>query len=202
MAGIVPPLPLAGHVHLVLFESQHFYLEIPVNIISNLCLKPLKYLRYLGWCVLGVEGTLEDAHQDQVDLEGDIVDQHVYKYKLPLDQQGFSLPSIMKSGADNYLEILLHAVDLEVIKQRTNVPSETTRTREEFRTNLVERDGECCVWTGQSSSVGMHIIPFKRGDEACNPRVLVPLTDHLRSGFNSSSRTGRIVVEGLAISEA
>jgi hypothetical protein len=153
MAGIVPPLPLAGHVHLVLFE----------------------YLRYLGWCVLGVEGTLEDAHQDQVDLGDDIIHQHVYKYKLPQDEQGFSLPFIMKSGADNSLDILLHAVDLEDIKQCTNVPSEIATTGEELRTNLVERDGECCVWTGQSSSVGMHIIPFKRGDEACNPHFLVPL---------------------------
>ena len=83
MAGIAPPL---GYVHLVLFEPEIFYLEIPVNIIHNLCLKPLKYLCYLGWCILGIKGTLEDVHQDAVDLEGNIVEQHVYNYTLPPDQ--------------------------------------------------------------------------------------------------------------------
>jgi hypothetical protein len=38
---------------------------------------------------------------------------------------------------------LVHAVDLEVIKVRTNVPSESTQTRNDFRTNLVERDVVC-----------------------------------------------------------
>jgi hypothetical protein len=89
MAGIIQ-LPPLGHVQLLLFEPQNFHLEIPVNIISNLCLRPLKYLRYLGWCVLGVKGTLEDAHSNEVDLDGDVVDQGVYKYKLPSDQQGLS----------------------------------------------------------------------------------------------------------------
>jgi hypothetical protein len=60
----------------------------------------------------------------------------------------------MKSEADNALDVLLHAVDLEVIKQRTHVPSQTTRTREDFRQKLAQRDGENCVWTGLSG-IGM-----------------------------------------------
>ena len=63
-----------GHVRLILYEAQNFYLEIPVNIINDLCLRPLKYLSYLGWCVLGVKGTLGDTHQDEIDLDGDIVE--------------------------------------------------------------------------------------------------------------------------------
>jgi hypothetical protein len=83
--------PLAGHVHLVLSEPpQHFYLEIPIAIIEELCLKPHKYLCYLGWCVLGVLGTLKDAHMNEVNLDGNLVDRAVYHYKLPQDQQGFS----------------------------------------------------------------------------------------------------------------
>jgi hypothetical protein len=89
MADIIQAIPLVGHVHLVLFELQHFYLEIPVDIIDKLCLKPLKYLRYLGWCVLGAEGTLKDGNQNEVNLDDDLVDQAVYHYKLPPDQQGF-----------------------------------------------------------------------------------------------------------------
>ena len=61
---------------------------------------------------------------------------------------------------------LSQAVDLEVIKQRSNVPSETTESRDDFRRDLLERD-ICCVWTGASDELGtgMHIIPFKRGSE-------------------------------------
>jgi hypothetical protein len=105
----------------------------------------------------------------------------------------------MKSEADNTLDVLLHAVDIEVIKQRTHVPSETAGTREDLRRKLAERDGEDCVWTGLSPGVGMHIIPHSRGDEACIPSVLLLLADRLRSGFNSSLKTGQVVVEVSAI---
>ncbi len=55
-------------------------------------------------------------------------------------------------------------IDLEVIKASTNVPSETTATRDDFRTRLLERD-VCCVWSGLKCGAGLHIIPFKRGDD-------------------------------------
>jgi hypothetical protein len=63
-------------------------------------------------------------------------------------------------------EDLAHAIDLEVIKERTHEASETTRTREDFRQNLLERD-PCCLWTGCDSQFGsgMHIIPHRRGSE-------------------------------------
>ena len=61
-------------------------------------------------------------------------------------------------------EDLKRVVDLEVIKTRTNVPSETSRTREDFRALLLERDGYC-VWSGYTYGAGMHIIPFKRGSD-------------------------------------
>jgi len=63
-------------------------------------------------------------------------------------------------------EDLACAVDLEVIRGRTHVPSETTGTRDDFRQNLMDRD-PYCVWTGvsESFSSGMHIIPHRRGSE-------------------------------------
>jgi hypothetical protein len=63
-------------------------------------------------------------------------------------------------------EDLVHAIDLEVIKARTNMPSESTQTHEEFRANLLERD-VCCVWTGAEPAfgAGLHIIPYRRGSE-------------------------------------
>src|SRR5882762_10326959 len=67
-------------------------------------------------------------------------------------------------------EDLATAVDLEVMKQRTNVPSETAGTRDDFRARLLERDIGC-VWTGlepEYGGEGIHVIPFKRGSEVCS----------------------------------
>jgi hypothetical protein len=75
-------------------------------------------------------------------------------------------------------EDLAHAVDPEVIRLRTNVPSETTGTRDAFRAGLLERD-LCCVWTGLSERYGgegMHIIPYKRGSEVCRT---IPSWEHV-----------------------
>lgn len=60
----------------------------------------------------------------------------------------------------------LQAVDLGVIRARTNVRSETTQTDEDFRTKLLERDVSC-VWTGVGEDLGngLHIIPYRRGSD-------------------------------------
>ena len=140
--------PPSGFVHLVLLSQENpFYLEIPTAVVDTLSLSPRKYLRYLGWCVLGVIGVLIDEQGNEIALNGELLDQGVYHYIVPNQN------------------VLAHAVDLEVIKQRSQVPSETTRTRDDFRTRVLERDGYC-VWTGLEG-IGMHIIPYSRGDEAC-----------------------------------
>jgi hypothetical protein len=84
------PTPPEGHVHLVLFERQPdlFYLEIPLSVIRDVCRHPPKYLRYLGWCVLGVEGSLQDGRGHQVNLNRGLVDKGVYYYRLPAGHQG------------------------------------------------------------------------------------------------------------------
>ncbi|KAI9458469.1 hypothetical protein HD554DRAFT_2139998 [Boletus coccyginus] len=144
------PTPPAGHVHLVLFERQPdpFYLEIPFRVIRDSCRHPPKYLRYLGWCILGVEGFLLNAQGGRVNLTGKLADRGVYHYRLPAAQ-----------------DVLAHAVDPEAIKLRSQVPSQTTATREGFREELVSRDGARCVWTGLPPGSAMHIIPWRRGDE-------------------------------------
>ena len=70
------------------------------------------------------------------------------------------------SEADDTLDVLAHAVNLELIKLRSQVPSQPAGTRDGFRQELATRDGEKCVWTGLPPGVGMHIIPWSKGDEA------------------------------------
>jgi hypothetical protein len=114
--------PPSGFIHLILLSQENpFYLEVPTAIVATLCLSPRKYLRYLGRCALGISGALEDEQGNEIALEGEFVDQAVYRYIVPDDQK-----------------VLAHAVDLEVIKERTYNPSETTGSREDsgFGTNL------------------------------------------------------------------
>ena len=78
-----PVLP--GHVRLVLLhgleQDSFFYLEIPMDIIGSLCLKPLKYLIFLAWCILGTEGMLAHEHNGNgIETGGALDDQRTYYY--------------------------------------------------------------------------------------------------------------------------
>ena len=81
MARVTVP---RGHVGLVLLQNGNssFYLEIPLNTINGLCLRPRKYLRFLGWCILGVEGVLAlQAGGDGISDNGDLTNRRgVYHY--------------------------------------------------------------------------------------------------------------------------
>jgi len=79
------PSPSKGHVHLLFspLGTSSFYLSIPTDIITTLCLKPSKYLHYLGWCILGSLGVLQDDKGNIVDLEGPLTEKGVYHYILP-----------------------------------------------------------------------------------------------------------------------
>ncbi|KAM6490780.1 hypothetical protein JOM56_013743 [Amanita muscaria] len=72
-----------GHVALVLLREgdSELCLQIPSDSISSLCLTPRKYLLFLGWCILGVEGVLALEHDgDGIDTDGDLDDQEIYHY--------------------------------------------------------------------------------------------------------------------------
>ncbi|HEV7736905.1 MAG TPA: hypothetical protein VGO47_05975 [Chlamydiales bacterium] len=56
------PTPPPTHVHLILSQRQgggESYLEIPIAVVMKLVVRPLKYLRFLGWCVMGNVQNLE-----------------------------------------------------------------------------------------------------------------------------------------------
>jgi hypothetical protein len=79
MSGPVP----SGHVRLVLVQTpREFYLDIPLSIINSLCHTPRKYLVFLGWCILGVEGELaENPEGDTLPRAGALNDQGTYYYR-------------------------------------------------------------------------------------------------------------------------
>src|ERR1700719_2538147 len=98
-----------GHVHLVLLyqEGPFFYLQIPLNIIDSLCRKPRKYLIFLGWCILGVDGKLTLAPgSNEIGTDGALDDQGIYYYS-PNEAIGkFSLLSGFPVGIQTTHKVL------------------------------------------------------------------------------------------------
>ena len=76
MSNTVPD----NHVQLILHGSD-LYLEVPIAVVVDLVLKPFKFLRYLGWSILGISGDLLDAQGVAVDLEStDLIPKHTFWY--------------------------------------------------------------------------------------------------------------------------
>ena len=73
--------PPQGHIRLILLPDPQLYLDVPLNIIRSLCLKPRRYLVYLGWCIIGVEGGLAEHHGgERMAFDGALDDQGIYYY--------------------------------------------------------------------------------------------------------------------------
>ena len=71
-----------NHVRLVLHCGSDLYLEVPIAVVENLVLKPFKFLRYLGWSILGIPGDLLDTQGVAVDLEStELIPKSTYRYR-------------------------------------------------------------------------------------------------------------------------
>ena len=69
-----------------------------------------------------------------------LYNQGIYYYVTSAGSGTFFLRVIVHSWRAMSDADFSHAIDPEVIKMRTNVPSETSQKREDFRTRLLERD--------------------------------------------------------------
>ncbi|KAJ7689119.1 hypothetical protein B0H17DRAFT_1067041 [Mycena rosella] len=119
------------------------YLDVPVLAAASLCLYPVKYLRYLGYCILGVDGTIATDDFDGAELlDNDAINAGSYYF-------------VREGGAD----VLDHAVDPEALTY--SHASQTTNTRD----LLATRD-QYCVFTAMAAECcqGTHIVPFSKGD--------------------------------------
>ncbi|KAJ7350879.1 hypothetical protein DFH08DRAFT_118338 [Mycena albidolilacea] len=137
---------LAFRLHLAP-EPDGLYLDVPVDAVASLCLHPVKYLRFLAYCILGVDGTIVTE-----DFEGEVLPDE--------DRLVEGIYYFVREGEGNVLE---HAVDPEALTY--SHVSETTNTRDNFWTLVAERD-VACIFTNmnEESCQGIHIVPFSKGD--------------------------------------
>ncbi|KAJ7246669.1 hypothetical protein C8J57DRAFT_1724736 [Mycena rebaudengoi] len=149
--GVTPAVAPAHVRPLLSHEVDTFYLDIPISVVTANCLRPIKYLRFIGWCVIGILGTVNAARDGQeIAHNAHIQDQAIYYYTY----------TAAPNGAPQY------AVDLEAANMRSNVSSSSSSRVDEFRVKLIQRDA-ACIFTDAPSTVciGSHIIPFHKGDE-------------------------------------
>lgn len=152
-----PGQPQEGNIQLIVIrainDSPALYLEIPVNHISLLSVHPRKYLRYLGWCIMGVAGRVaKDSPQpeDNIGDEGDLEAGDVYSYHTA-------------EGIDDD-HLLRRAIHMNVINARSTPSRFTTHSqiseeRRQFRETLEQRDVRC-VMTALHEYHASHIIPY------------------------------------------
>ncbi|TFK53190.1 hypothetical protein OE88DRAFT_1807068 [Heliocybe sulcata] len=135
-----------GYVSLHLGVIGSVWLYIPIDIVTRLCFRPIKYLKYLGWVILDLEGVIHSGGQ-LVDDDAELVPSGSYVYVV--EDLASATP-----------------VNVKVANKRTESQTQTS-AREAFRTILKRRD-PVCIFTRKLPFVGLqavHIVPFARGEE-------------------------------------
>ncbi|EMD34178.1 hypothetical protein CERSUDRAFT_125854 [Gelatoporia subvermispora B] len=145
-----PPIndcPLPGHILLLLLPNREFGLHIPIQDALQLCTRPLKYLRYLAWVVLHLEGKITCNSVEVDEEKGTFEDQQTYRFE----------PGPLRSWDD------ARPINAEIADRRSSSATNSSRLHE-FADNLRERDISC-VFTGYTFAEAMHIVPFSKGNE-------------------------------------
>jgi hypothetical protein len=170
-----PGQPQEGNIQLIVVRPLNnfpaLYLEIPIHYLDSVSECPRKYLRYLGWCIMGVEGHVaRDSPQpeDNIGDEGGIEAGAVYSYRIP---EGLSFSSALASFLTFHKDIddddiLQHAIHMDVIDARSTPSRYATHSQvaedrqlERFREDLEQRD-VCCIVTGSTVYRASHIIAY------------------------------------------
>jgi hypothetical protein len=188
-------LPNTDRIRLILYcppdGSDPLCLDIPTSMPASFCLCPRKYLRYLGWCVLGIEGHVAKVSPgeavDDIGDEGTLDGQGVYQYCYSsAEGNWFSINAYIVTLTFREGHPLRHAVDLCTIT-RSPTPEITdsssslvSLSQERFR-EILERRDECCIFSRHPTFVcaAAHIIPCILGDKVST----VPF-DHITMSVN------------------
>ncbi|TFK46381.1 hypothetical protein OE88DRAFT_1667712 [Heliocybe sulcata] len=159
-------------------EANAVSLDIPIDIVTRLCVRPMKYLKYLGWSILDIPGELHSVSEGLVvEDSAQLIPGATYIYDV--DNLANAKP-----------------VNFKVANKRTESRTQTSQ-RDNFRETLSERDRGCCIFTAVSPTAGtraVHIIPFARGEKWLQEILMhrsysrmedVPLEDvHLNHSVN------------------
>lgn len=153
-------------------------LTIPTNEISRYTLRPLKWLRFLGFAIYGREGVLSADPDGSQPVE--------YDTQLAKLQENyyFSSPRTMLLYCSSPLPLTETMVDeprLADVDDRSSDAHSLDSSRGGFRNELLERDGTCVI-SGEPPCYcqAAHLLPHAKGDKVHTSLFLPHLSHFLR----------------------
>jgi hypothetical protein len=141
-------------------------LTIPLETCTRFAAHPLPWLSHLGFCLCAREGYISNSDNgSEIEYRGGrgspAITPGIYYYIIAA---GASYSCILDIFSPLKLDPLW--LDEDVMNDRTSFESASTARRQDFRQDIIDRDGTCVV-TGASPRYcqACHIIPHSRGDE-------------------------------------
>ncbi|KAJ7710961.1 hypothetical protein B0H17DRAFT_1027931 [Mycena rosella] len=131
-------------LHLQIEGHWRPFLEIPGPELARFSLRPIKWLRYLGWCIYGQPGWLSTT-PGGLEVAGDAQPDVDYYYVS-------NLPA--------------RFIDVNAIDDRTSNSSQHNQRPASFRQDLIDRDTACIITEAPPNDcTACHILPHSKGDE-------------------------------------
>ncbi|TFY80591.1 hypothetical protein EWM64_g3423 [Hericium alpestre] len=130
-----------------------FYLDLSIVVIQKFCPRPVKFLRYLAWCILGVVGPKTSIlfNNAPVDDDDNLVKHGTYFFSAPEMSKVYQHIDILMltSTPGNFERIFEEKPDFEHIPIRDESydlfePDKFEENEEDgFRDELLKRDSPC-----------------------------------------------------------
>jgi hypothetical protein len=159
-------------LHVQIHDTYLPILSIPVVECNRFALKPLKWLRFLGYTIYGQEGHICLAPGGElVDYESAIEGQARYFYSSPClyTYSSFGCFVFIESYAYGplYLTVTPRLLDIRCNDDRTSdLELDTTDSCADFHDELIDRDGSCVVTNANHQYCdAVHYYPHSKGSQ-------------------------------------
>ena len=155
-------------------------LEIPVGDFNQLSFWPQhnQWIRYAMSAILGAEGHLSNAEDDNTPVDYDLellpTQSIALYYHTPIEQKRRQFP-----------------VDPELSNTRIGTSSSQTSRREDFHDDIISRDGSC-VSTGENAlhCEAAYLLPHSQGNDVY-PLLSFPFSSHVATVHQGGHRAPR-----------
>jgi hypothetical protein len=162
------------NIYLHIEDRQVLALSIPFSDIERLSVRPVKWLRFVTFAICGVRGDLSampngpPVDYDSISLD-DIAEAYYYIPEGNIHRSHicrFFVNILVYAPIGDY-----HLIDHNAMNDRITSSVQTLRSSD-FRSNVMERDGSMCVFTGTEARKcdAAHLLAKSKGDEVCSRR--------------------------------
>ncbi|KAJ7263208.1 hypothetical protein B0H12DRAFT_1103714 [Mycena haematopus] len=160
-----PPPPIKDeHIRFVLLRDlPAFYLEIPKERVEANCKRPVKYLKYLAFIIVGLSGEISTRLPSEA-TPGSQQDSYLSDEERLIDRVCYYFvheDATLAAARDHIVDAsFVHATTAS----QTNLATQKLR-QDFFQDCLILRDGALCTFTGLDMCQAHHIVPVSKGDE-------------------------------------